>query len=253
MHQPTRDGVKLHVQELGAGPPVVMLHGLLVGNMATWYWTAAAALARTHRVILFDLRGHGLSERAKTGYDVASMMRDLEDVIAATLEAHESITLIGHSYGAVIALAYALRHPDRMNKLAVVEAPLPPSRLQELERFLRESPESMLDSLPEELRDVVLKAGRRARRFVESATFLVTESSLLEDLRRAEDFPDDALSTIRCPLLAVYGTTSSCRPIGARLARVVPNAQLVELEGGHFLPAESPSALTDALTRFVDG
>jgi pimeloyl-ACP methyl ester carboxylesterase len=42
----TDDGVELHVEELGAGPPVVMLHGLLVGNMTTWYFTAAPELAR---------------------------------------------------------------------------------------------------------------------------------------------------------------------------------------------------------------
>jgi pimeloyl-ACP methyl ester carboxylesterase len=253
MQLATRDGVKLHVQELGAGPPVVMLHGLLVGNMATWYWTSAAALAHHHHVVLFDLRGHGLSERAPRGYDVESMVNDLEDVIAATVPANESVTLVGHSYGAVIALTYALRHPERMEKIAVVEAPLPPSRLEELERFLRESPENMLDSLPPELREVVLKAGRRARRFVEAATFLVTESSLVDDLRRARDVSDEALASLRCVLLAIYGTTSSCRPIGARLARVVPRAQLVELEGGHFLPAESPAAVTEALTRFIDG
>ncbi|MGH7285457.1 MAG: alpha/beta fold hydrolase, partial [Polyangiaceae bacterium] len=56
----TRNGVALHVQRLGEnGSPVVMLHGLFVGSMASWYFTAAPALAEKHRVLLYDLRGNG--------------------------------------------------------------------------------------------------------------------------------------------------------------------------------------------------
>lgn len=241
----------LHVQELGSGPPVVLLHGLLVGNMTTWYWTAAPALAERHRVIAFDLRGHGLSERVKTGYDVATMTRDLASIVDDL--AGEPVALVGHSYGAVVALTYALRNPDRVTKLAVVEAPLPPSHLEELDRFLGRSPDTMTEALPGVLRDALVGGGRRGRRFVEALRFLVTESSLLSDLRRAEDIPDPALAGLRAPLLAVYGTESSCRPTGKRLARVVPGAQHVELSGGHFLPVETPAFLTPTLTRFIDG
>ena len=75
----TRNGVRLHWQELGSGPPLVMLHGLLVGSLATWYFTAAPALAARGHVVLYDLRGHGLSERAPSGYDVATQIEALRD------------------------------------------------------------------------------------------------------------------------------------------------------------------------------
>lgn len=251
MQHATRDGVTLHVQELGSGPPVVMLHGLLVGNMTTWYFSAASELSKKHRVILFDLRGHGMSARATRGYDVATMAGDLESIVDRV--AREPVALVGHSYGAAVALTFALRHPERVRKLALVEAPLPPSRLEELDRFLGQSPDTMLDALPEVLRAAVVGGGRRGRRFVDAMRFLATESSLFADLRRAEDIPDDALAALRCPLLAVYGTESSCRPVGVRLRRVVPGAQHVELEGGHFLPLEAPAALTATLGGFLDG
>jgi pimeloyl-ACP methyl ester carboxylesterase len=251
MHHRTRDGVSLHVQELGSGPPVVMLHGLLVGNMTTWYWTAAPALAERHRVIAFDLRGHGLSDRPTSGYDVATMTRDLAAIVEDL--AGEPVALVGHSYGAVVALTYALRNPDRVTKIAVVEAPLPPSRLEEVDRFLGQSPDTMVEALPGVLREALVGGGRRGRRFVEALRFLASESSLMSDLRRAEDIPDAALAGLRAPLLAVYGTESSCRPIGARLARVVPGARHVELPGGHFLPLEAPGPLTQELRRFFDG
>jgi pimeloyl-ACP methyl ester carboxylesterase len=246
------EGVALHAQVLGSGPPVVMLHGLLVGNMTTWYFSTAPELAKRHRVVLFDLRGHGLSERAARGYDIATMTRDLEAVIDATSNG-EKVTLVGHSYGAVVALAFALRRPEWVGKLVVVEGPLPPSRLEELDRFLGQSPDTMLGSLPDLLREALGGGGRRGRRFVEAMRFLAQESTLFDDLRRAEDIPDTELAQLVPPLLAVYGTESSCRPVGARLARVVPNARLEEIRGGHFLPLEAPGPLTEVVARFVDG
>jgi pimeloyl-ACP methyl ester carboxylesterase len=228
-----------------------MLHGLLVGNMTTWYWTAAPELAKSHRVILFDLRGHGLSGRSRSGYDVLRMTRDLESLVEQRTS--EPVALVGHSFGAVVALNFALRRPERVRKIAVVEAPLPPSKLAELESFLRADPEDMLDALPRALRTLVSRGGRRAVRFADTLRFLAKDSTLLHDLRSAEDLPDDALAALGCPLLAVYGTDSSCRPVGARLARVVPGARLVELAGGHFLPLEAPRALSDVLTGFLHG
>jgi pimeloyl-ACP methyl ester carboxylesterase len=251
MQQRTSDGVTLHVQELGSGPPVVMLHGLLVGNMTSWYFSCAPALAKKHRVILFDFRGHGMSERAPRGYDLATMARDLESIVDNV--AREPVDLIGHSYGATVALTFALRRPERVKKLCVVESPLPPSGEGELESLLASGPDAMLGALPSVLRDTAMAGGRRGKRFVESLRFLAYESSLMDDLRHAEDIPDAALASLACPLLAVYGTASSCRSVGARLSRVVPGARLVELPGGHFLPLEAPGPLTDTVVGFVDG
>jgi pimeloyl-ACP methyl ester carboxylesterase len=250
MQVTTDDGIELHVQEMGAGSPVVMLHGLLVGNMTTWYWTAAPVLAERHRVILYDLRGHGRSGRPSSGYDVPRMSRDLGAVIDRLTEG--PVTLVGHSYGAVIALMFALHHPERVNKLAMVEAPLPPSSLVELESFIGKTPDDMLSALPDVLRRVFTREGRRGTRVADAVRFLAHESTLVRDLRRAEDIPDEALRTLGCSLLAVYGTGSSCRPVGARLLRAVPGARLVELPGGHFLPLETPRALTDVLEGFID-
>ncbi len=244
-------GLTFHVQDLGSGPPVVMLHGLLVGSMASWYFTAAPALAESHRVRLFDLRGHGRSERATHGYDVPSMAGDLAS-IAGGLTA-EPIDLVGHSYGAVVALHFALCFPERVRRLVLVEAPLPASRLKELDAFLGMPPEAMASALPGVLQEALARKGRQAARFVDGLRFLATESSLFADLRRAEDIPDEALGRLKCPVLCVYGSESSCLPVGERIARTVPGARLVVMQGGHFLPIESPRALGAHLVEFLDG
>jgi pimeloyl-ACP methyl ester carboxylesterase len=247
----TDDGINLHVQELGEGPPLIMLHGLVVGNMSTWYFSAAPELARAHRVVLFDLRGHGLSTRAPSGYDVERLTRDLRTIVDRLTD--EPVSLVGHSYGGFLALNFALRWPQRVRKVAVVEAPLPPSNLAELHRFLQWSPNDRLDALPDALKGAVLGGRRKARRFADTVRFLAQDTSLIDDLRRAEDLPDEALAALSCPLLAVYGTASSCRPAGARLSRLVPDARLVELAGGHFLPLEAPRLLSVLLRSFFDG
>jgi pimeloyl-ACP methyl ester carboxylesterase len=222
---------------------------LVAGNLATWYFGVAPVLARRYRVILFDFRGHGASERAATGYGIEPSMRDLESVIDQC--ADEPVSLVGHSYGGCVALKLALEKPERVRELALVEAPLPPARAEEIEEFVSGSPERMVSDLPTQLRSAVLDGGRRGRRFLEAVRYLVRESSLVEELGRCEDIPDGELASLRVPLLAIYGRHSRCRPVGERLARVLPSATHLELDGGHNLPFDNAPEVAAALDAFL--
>lgn len=240
-----------HVQELGSGPPVVMLHGLLIGSLASWYFTAAPALARTHRVRLFDLRGHGRSAPARTGYDVRTMAGDLA-ALSADLDG--PFDLVGHSWGALVALRFALEHPQRVRRLALVEAPLPPSSAGQLTEFVDASdPARILDALPPQVRELVASGRRQAQRLLHALQFLIFETSLLADLRAEPDVADAELATLACPTLCVYGDRSACLPSGERLARVVPGARLTVLSGGHYLHLDARAELTAALEEFLIG
>jgi len=241
-----RSGLKLHVQVLGEGPPVAMLHGLLVGSMASWYFGAAPRLARRFRVLLSDLRGHGLSDPSPTGYDLATLGADLHEILP--LAGAGSATLVGHSYGALIALRYALAHRHRVARLVLVDAPLPPSQVPELDAFLARRPEEMLSALPDALQSGVADGSRQGRRLVAQLRRLV-EGSLLADLQAEPDFADADLAGLDLPVLLVYGDRSGCRAAGERLARVLPRARLHFLPGGHFLPTEQAAALADLLDQ----
>ena len=230
---------------------VVMLHGLLIGSLASWYFTAAPALAKRRRVMLYDLRGHGRSERTATGYDLATMTGDLQEL--ADRFDDRPIDLVGHSYGGLIALRFALDHPGRVRRLVLVEAPLPPSRFSELEEFAARSPGEMVAALPVGLRDLLGHGGRRAARMIDSLDFLANKSSLFKDLRAEPDIPDAELARLACPLLAAYGDRSSCLVVGERLGRVVPDAKLTILPGGHYLHLDAAAALTTAMVEFLDG
>lgn len=238
---------------MGEGPPLVLLHGLLLGSLATFYFTAAPALARTHRVLLYDLRGHGRTERTTTGYCLATQAADLEALVNSAFGEGARVCLAGHSYGALVALRFALAHPGRVEKLCLIEAPLPPSRFEELAAFLGRSPDEQLAALPDSARTLFARPGRQAQRFVAQLGALASETTLFRELLAEPDVADEVLARLDCRTHCVYGAQSSCLPIGERLARVIPGATLERLAGGHFLPTEAAPALTAALVRFFHG
>ncbi len=245
------NGLSLNAVELGQGPKVVMLHGLLVGSSAAWYFTSAPALARDHRLLLYDLRGHGRSARAAKGYDTATQANDL----AALLDVwgwRGPVSIVGHSYGALIAMRFALDHPERVHKLALVEPPLPPSSLPDMQAFIALDPEHMAESLPEMTRHFLDRRGRQADKFLANLSHLVFETSAIADVRAERDLPDQELARLSAPLL-VFGKSSSCLEVGERLARIIPGAKLVLLEGGHYLHLEATAALTEALQEYLSG
>src|SRR4051794_29517134 len=98
------NGIQLHYHRFGEGPDVVMLHGI-TGNLAIWHHAMVPALRSAFRIITYDLRGHGYSDMPPTGYTTADHAMDLKhllDVIGLD-RAH----LVGHSFGADIALHFA--------------------------------------------------------------------------------------------------------------------------------------------------
>jgi pimeloyl-ACP methyl ester carboxylesterase len=246
-------GISFHTHEMGerTAPPLVMLHGLFLGNVASWYFTAAPALARSRRVLLYDLRGHGKSTRTPSGYDLATMAADL-DAISAGFD-DRPLDLCGHSYGALVALRFTLDHPGRVRRLVLVEAPLPPSRFSELQAIAGRSPGDLVQALPDELKTVVTEGGRRAARLVEGLRALAGETSILADLTAEPDVPDAELARIDRPVLCVYGDRSVCLPVGERLARAIPGARLSVLPGGHYLHLDAGPLLARTIAEHLDG
>ena len=117
----TSDGVRLAYATIGSGPPLVKASNWLTHLDFEWdspiwrHWWAA--LSRHHRVIRYDERGNGMSQRDVTDVSFATWVQDLESVVdAAQLE---RFALLGISRGASIAIAYAVRHPERVSHLVL--------------------------------------------------------------------------------------------------------------------------------------
>ncbi len=109
---------RLYTVEHGArGPLLVFLPGI---GGTTRYWTPRVLpLARDHRLLIVDLLGFGRSPKPWTRYTVDRHLRDLR----ATLGHRGPFTLAGHSFGAILAVAYAAAHPDQVRQLVLVSLP----------------------------------------------------------------------------------------------------------------------------------
>jgi pimeloyl-ACP methyl ester carboxylesterase len=115
------DGLSLHYWQSGRGPDLVLIHGL-GGNLAGWHLTMVPELQREYRVTTYDLRGHGRSEAPRSGYTTRDMADDLRGLLDAL--GVEQARVVGHSWGVDIALHFALRHPDRVSELVLIEGAL---------------------------------------------------------------------------------------------------------------------------------
>jgi pimeloyl-ACP methyl ester carboxylesterase len=118
MPKKSANGVNLHYITVGMGPDVVMLHGFL-GNLAVWHLYMTPILRREHRVTTYDLRGHGYSDVPPTGYTAADMAEDLRGFLDAM--GIQRPILVGHSFGADIAMYFSLLYPERVAKLVALE------------------------------------------------------------------------------------------------------------------------------------
>jgi pimeloyl-ACP methyl ester carboxylesterase len=123
-------GVKLHTVALGEGPLVILLHGF----PDYWYtWRAQMPeLAKAHRVVALDLRGYNLSDKPE-GVENYAMSKLVEDVSAvADHFKAERFALVGHDWGGAIAWAYAMTHPERVERLIILNLPHPRGLTREL-------------------------------------------------------------------------------------------------------------------------
>jgi pimeloyl-ACP methyl ester carboxylesterase len=111
----------LRGEAAGEGTPIVLCHGITATRRYVLHGSKALPRAG-HRVITYDARGHGKSAPAPSGesYGYPELVADLERVVAARLEERERFLLGGHSMGAHTAVAYALRHPERLVGLTVI-------------------------------------------------------------------------------------------------------------------------------------
>jgi pimeloyl-ACP methyl ester carboxylesterase len=108
--------MQLHYQTLGQGQPLILLHGLF-GSSNNW-GTVAKQFSQHYQVIAVDLRNHGSSPHSAS-QSYANMADDLLELCDAL--SLERIHLLGHSLGGKVAMQFAAHHPDRVEKLIVVD------------------------------------------------------------------------------------------------------------------------------------
>ena len=107
---PLSDGGTLHVVERGTGRPLVLLHGITLSSL-TWHYQLQD-LADRFRVLAVDHRGHGSSKPGDGGWELSRLALDVEELLE-DLDLRDAV-VVGHSMGGMVALRFALDHPDTL-------------------------------------------------------------------------------------------------------------------------------------------
>jgi pimeloyl-ACP methyl ester carboxylesterase len=117
----TKDGVSIAYYEMGEGPPLVLPSNVLGSHLRYWavpeYHRSGSGIGRYNRIIRYDSRGTGLSDRSSLDYSLTARIADLEGVV--THLRLERFDLFGIGHGGQAAIAYASYHPDRVTHLVL--------------------------------------------------------------------------------------------------------------------------------------
>jgi len=252
------NGITLHVQRLDPpdvvdlgtahpAPTVVLIHGMASDTLASWYFTMAEPLSRAGlRVVLYDLRGHGRSERPATGYALDDFVDDLAALLVE-LEVTGPVLLLGNSFGGTIAFGFAARHPDRVAGIVAVESS-PPTRAWMTRVGLRLG--RVADRLPRDGVLAEISAGRGpvvARRAADTGE-LLTRTTLAEELPASALPSTRQLAAIGCPVLCVYGGRSAVAELAPSVRLLLPQTRAIVLPGQkHSVLIDRP----DSIRRLV--
>ena len=262
-------GAVIHVRDEGLrdGPPLVLIHGSYA-SLHTWEpWVAE--LAEELRLISLDMPGHGLTGPVPGhDYSYAAMVRTLDAV--ATMIGIERFALAGNSWGGGIAWHYALAHPERLEKLILVDAagypvegPRPVAYiisttpgLRHISRFL--TPRFMIaDSLKDAVADDGCVTEAMATRYHE---LILREGNRRAALERAKGIHGSdrlgELKKLAVPTLILWGSEDTWIPVehARRFHEDIPDSILRIYDGvGHIpmeeIPKKSASDLRDFLSN----
>jgi pimeloyl-ACP methyl ester carboxylesterase len=249
------NGVRHHVQRLGAGPrTVVLLHGLVMDNLSSFYFSLASPIARSASVVLYDLRGHGLSERPPTGYALADFVADLDALLDA-LSIEGPVDLVGNSFGGLLALAFAIEHPARARSLALVDGHVgEPGWGDRMAATLDLRGEALDERIAASFQSWLGRHSARKRtRLAQAAEALVHGTSMVAELRASPPLAPERLRALEAPVLALYGERSDLRPEGERLASTLPRCTLRLVPGStHSVLWEATALVQTELAAWLD-
>jgi len=268
----SRDGTRIAYAICGAGPPLVWAAAWIHHLKLDWdcpVWRPwLDMLARRHSLVRYDWRGAGLSDREQVEFSFEKLVDDFEAVIEAA--GLGQFALFGMAVGAAISMTYAVRHPERVNHLALhasfvrnkLAGNSTPQEVAEAEArvkmlevgWSKDAPAYsqfhasllMPDASPEQSRSLA----DLLRQTTSPATTLATLQTVLRiDLR-------EIVPKVRCPTLVLHSRGDSLIPFeqGRAVAGLIPGARFVPLESRNTVLLNTEPAwqqIVEALDEFL--
>lgn len=251
-------GVTIGFEVLGSGPPLVLVHGVFTNRVSNWI-TVKDALASRFTLYAVDRRGRGESSPSPE----ISIRAEFDDVAAVVRSAGESVFMLGHSYGAHVALGVASLVPEQVRKLILYEPPSAASLSDETHRALEEDAEraDWNSFVSRFFREVALLPPEELSAISNSPIWgmLVDGAkATLSDIQalRQYDFDPHEFGSLSIPVTFLCGSESPSVQLVATeaLMKTLPDASRLALTGqGHDGMYGNPHQFVDEVTRILEG
>ena len=248
MEKFTTDGVRLAYQVEGQGSPVLLIHGFASTHRVNWVDTGwvKALVAAGYRVIMYDGRGHGQSDKPHDE-DAYSLSLMAEDAVALLDHLGEpGADVVGYSMGAMVALVLAMNYPERVDHVVAAGVG------ENLLLTTREA-DTVADALlANSIQSVDTRMGRMFRAFADQNR---QDRKALAACWRAvrQPFPVDGLKAINRPVLVVAGGDDDQAGAPEPLAERIPGAVSSIVPGRDHMKAVGDKGTKDAVLGFLAG
>jgi len=222
--------ITLHYTEKGMGAPLILLHGN--GESLEYFEKQIPYFSAKYRVIAVDTRGHGKSPRGKAPFTIRQFAEDLHDF----MDEHsiDKAHILGFSDGGNIALAFALKYPERVDRLILNGANLDASGV-------RTSVQLPIE-LGYRIASLFAKKSPEARKNAEMLGLMVNDPNI----RPSE------LNALGIKTLVIAGKKDMIKEAHTRLIyENLPEAELVILPGDHFIANKNAEEFNAAVERFL--
>ena len=222
--------IKLNFIEQGQGQSLILLHGN--GEDTTYFEHQIPYFSKNYHVIAIDTRGHGQSPRGEKPFTIKQFAEDLHDFMDE--KGIEKAVILGFSDGGNIALTFALKYPERVEKMIVDGANLFPSGVKPLYQWPIE--------LGYRIAKIFSRKSEKAKQNSEMLGLMVNEPHI----------EPSELSHLTMPVLVVAGTKDMIKDSHTRLIyKNLPNAQLNIIEGNHFVANKNADAFNMVVDEFL--
>ena len=220
----------LYYKEKGKGKPLILLHGN--GEDSSYFESQMDYFSQTRRVIAVDTRGHGRSPRGPAPFTIRQFAEDLREFVEEM--GIERADLLGFSDGGNIAIIFALRYPERVDRLILNGANL-------WSRGVKPSVQ-----IP------IILGYYAASFFGHFSGKARANAELLRLMVKDPNIEQEELRNIQSPTLVIAGERDMIREEHPRLiAAEIPGAKLRIIPGDHFIAAGNPEAFNREVDRFL--
>lgn len=266
----TSDGAQIFVRSGGSGPAVLLLHGF--GDTGEMWGPVVREIIKTHTVVVPDLRGMGRSSHPAGGYEKRMQAADMRAVMTALGYDHSAV--VAHDIGNMVAYAYAARYPDKVDRLVVIDAPLPgidpwdtvkcsPQtwhfnfRGPDVERLVQGRERILLDRFYNELSahpERIDEATRAyyAAIYAQPGAMHSAFSQFAAFSKDADDNKATQPTKLQMPVLAIGGEKSFGPTMAVAMRNVAVDVkEAIVPDAGHWIMEENPAPAVKMISDFL--